>query len=399
MNPTSGFSSESSIKVTSSEVPSEPPSLVSLTSTIAPKTPLGSHNIGTDVDTKRRRRVYAFAGVVGVIYLLASQVTETSAAARSADEISKGKGPATATVTSVGAEQTTEMRRLLPAFSPTESETDPEQKPSRPWQLISGKHWQMVSGEGEIEPTDVTDQREGNRGSCKPGMVEVKGAMKTHPTQSIDALQLQTCTNWIQKEWPERCAEYDREKWLEIAATLPSKEEHFCMDRFEYPNQKGAYPYVMVSYFESRDMCKAQGKRLCTEEEWTFACEGEEARPYPTGYSRDKTQCVIDEKWSRPKEGSLLPRDTEHAKNEIDRVFHGAASGSARSCASAFGVYDMTGNVDEWTRSSVPGERPSILKGGYFGPVRTRCRPATRAHGEGHIYYQQGFRCCDDAAK
>jgi hypothetical protein len=52
--------------------------------------------------------------------------------------------------------------------------------------------------------------------------------------------------------------------------------------------------------------------------------------------------------------------------------------------------------VDEWTRTSREGERPSILKGGYWGPVRTRCRPSTRSHDENHIFYQQGFRCCAD---
>jgi formylglycine-generating enzyme len=243
----------------------------------------------------------------------------------------------------------------------------------------------------------VTDARENNRGTCKPGMIEVQGKMKTHPVHSIDALQLQACTNWISHEFPERCAAYDRDKWLAISKDFPTKDEHFCIDRFEYPNQKGAYPYVMVSYYESANACKAQGKRLCTEEEWTFACEGEEAQPYPTGYTRDSQQCVFDESWDHPKEGSLLPRESERAGTEIARVFHGSASGSARSCKSPFGVNDMTGNIDEWTRSSIPGERPSILKGGYFGPVRTRCRPATRAHGEGHVYYQQGFRCCSNS--
>jgi formylglycine-generating enzyme required for sulfatase activity len=57
----------------------------------------------------------------------------------------------------------------------------------------------------------------------------------------------------------------------------------------------------------------------------------------------------------------------------------------------------MTGNVDEWTRTSnALAERQSVMKGGYWGPVRTRCRPATRAHDELHTFYQQGFRCCAD---
>ena len=56
----------------------------------------------------------------------------------------------------------------------------------------------------------------------------------------------------------------------------------------------------------------------------------------------------------------------------------------------------MTGNVDEWTTSASATGRRSILKGGYWGPVRARCRPSTRSHGEQFRYYQMGFRCCAD---
>jgi sulfatase modifying factor 1 len=81
---------------------------------------------------------------------------------------------------------------------------------------------------------------------------------------------------------------------------------------------------------------------------------------------------------------------------EIDRLWQGAASGASPRCRSPFGVYDMTGNVDEWTESVQAASPRSILKGGYWGPVRTRCRPSTRRHGEDYACYQQGFRCCVD---
>jgi formylglycine-generating enzyme len=282
-----------------------------------------------------------------------------------------------------------------PGAQPANPETKPEAEANADaqskgeWTLVDRKHWQLKTSHGE--PTEVTDTREGNRGACPAGMVEVEGKMKQG---NIDALQLQTCTDWIRREFPERCGAYDKDKWLALSKALPTKPMHFCMDRYEFPNQKDENPMVMVTWFEAKDACKAAGKRLCTEDEWTFACEGEEAQPYPTGYNRDASACMIDEQWDVPKEGSLLPRASTHARDEIERLWHAAPSGSARSCKSPFGIYDMTGNIDEWTRSSIPGERPSILKGGYFGPVRTRCRPATRAHGEGHVYYQQGFRCC-----
>jgi formylglycine-generating enzyme required for sulfatase activity len=146
-------------------------------------------------------------------------------------------------------------------------------------------------------------------------------------------------------------------------------------------------------------MCKQQGKRLCNEDEWTFACEGEEAVPYPygDGYTRDPQKCITDQPWVAYNERAMVSRSGDAAAHEMDRLWRGKASGSQTECTSVFGVYDMTGNVDEWTHTARPGERPSILKGGYWGPVRTRCRPTTRSHDENHMFYQQGVRCCADA--
>jgi formylglycine-generating enzyme required for sulfatase activity len=153
----------------------------------------------------------------------------------------------------------------------------------------------------------------------------------------------------------------------------------------------------MVNWNDAGAVCARNRKRLCTEAEWTFACEGDEATPYPYGYQRDPDACVVDRPWRAFKADALFPTGTARARAELDRLWQGEASGARPRCRSPFGVYDMTGNVDEWTTSIVPGERPSILKGGYWGPVRTRCRPSTRAHGQDYLFYQQGFRCCGDA--
>ncbi len=269
-----------------------------------------------------------------------------------------------------------------------------------PFHLKLGRHWQIASTPSESQET--TDAAEGTRGKCGSGMVEVKGRMKQDPgsnhfsSNTVEEMQKTTCTKWLQREYPERCAEFDRGKWLDLSRELPTKEMSFCIDRFEYPNQKGVYPWIMVSWYEAEDLCAEEGKRLCSEEEWTFACEGEEATPYPYGYTRDASACVIDKTWRPYHEAAMRPRDGANAAAELDRLWQGVPSGSQARCRSPFGVYDLTGNVDEWTRSSREGERPSILKGGYWGPVRTRCRPATRSHDENHIFYQQGVRCCTD---
>lgn len=277
-----------------------------------------------------------------------------------------------------------------------------EQKPQNEWTLVDGRHFQIVS-EAVEQPT-VTDATEGTRGSCYSGMVEVAGQMKADPPRkvlydpaSVEEMQKRTCTKWIQREFPERCASFDRDAWLAMSRDMPTTPMRFCMDRFEYPNKKGQNPLIFVNYGEAENTCRAEGKRLCTEDEWTFACEGEEAMPYPYGYERSADACVIDSKWRAFNERALQSKLPGERILELDRLWQGTPSGSRPQCKSVFGVYDLTGNVDEWTSSTREGERPSILKGGYWGPVRTRCRPSTRAHDESHVFYQQGFRCCADA--
>src|SRR5262249_21707602 len=86
---------------------------------------------------------------------------------------------------------------------------------------------------------------------------------------------------------------------------------------------------------------------------------------------------------------------------EVGRLDKRLPSGELARCVSPFGVRDMTGNVDEWVlneRGKVD-DKPyrSTLKGGYWGPIRARCRPITSTHNEWFSFYQVGFRCCKDA--
>jgi hypothetical protein len=268
----------------------------------------------------------------------------------------------------------------------------------RPWTLQEGRHWQVTSS--TYEDASLTDAVEGTRGTCSPGMVEVRGRMRTDgPSGSIEAAQRSMCTSWISTEFPERCETFDEARWKEYVTDLPTVEMNFCIDRFEYPNTKGQYPWVFVSWTEAAEICEDAGKRLCSEAEWTFACEGEDAWPYPYGFERSAAACVIDHPWMDYDERKFAVRSSEDAVRELDRIWRGEASGSRPSCRSPFGVYDLTGNVDEWTYSTAAHGFRSVLKGGYWSEVRARCRPSTRAHAESFAFYQQGFRCCENAVR
>ena len=263
------------------------------------------------------------------------------------------------------------------------------------WRVDDGKYWHIEST--RVEDPATTDAVERTRGACPAGMVEVAGQMKVaRDDEDLDALQLTTCTERLDPAVPERCAAYDEDAWLELSKDLPTQPMRFCIDRFEYPNRKGDYPFVAVSGTEAAALCESRSERLCSEDEWTFACEGEQAWPYPYGFARDDTACVIDRPYRPVDERALGDRESAATLIELDRLWQGEWSGSRPRCRSPFGVYDLTGNVDEWARSVRPEGYPSILKGGYWGPVRTRCLASTRAHGEGYYDYQQGLRCCAD---
>ncbi|MBI4705370.1 MAG: SUMF1/EgtB/PvdO family nonheme iron enzyme [Deltaproteobacteria bacterium] len=172
----------------------------------------------------------------------------------------------------------------------------------------------------------------------------------------------------------------------------------FCIDRYEYPNIAGARPVVMVDYFQAERACRLEGKRLCEVEEWTFACEGREIWPYPYGLERDAAACNFDRGYRQPDLGAFAR--PHEVSIEVERLDQRVLSGAPARCTSPFGVHDMTGNVDEWahdprgSRHKPPYD--TALKGGYWGPIRARCRPQTGSHNGWFRFYQVGFRCCAD---
>jgi sulfatase modifying factor 1 len=217
---------------------------------------------------------------------------------------------------------------------------------------------------------------------CAPGTVEVEGDYCPNVEQK--------CLRWLDPETQMRCAEFAP------TATCVGKtiRKHFCIDQYEYPNRVGERPIIMKTWYEARDACQAQGKRLCGDSEWTLACEGQERLSYPYGYERNAEACNIDKPHPDVNEAAIANPKTRDA--EVTRLWQGEVSGARDACVSPFGVHDMTGNVDEWVVNEKGTPFKSGLKGGYWGPVRTRCRPMTTVHNEDFQFYQIGFRCCSE---
>lgn len=175
-------------------------------------------------------------------------------------------------------------------------------------------------------------------------------------------------------------------------------KKRFCVDRYEYPNKKGAHPPVMVSAYDAAGLCAEQGKRMCFESEWTAACEGPEHLPFPYGLERSKAHCNIDNPYIHPDIDKVHHSSDAVRGPELTRLDQSVPSGSMETCKSGFGVYDLTGNFDEWVMTDrVRGKGGwAALKGGAWGHVRNACRPVTTSHVPHWSYYFISFRCCKD---
>jgi serine/threonine protein kinase/formylglycine-generating enzyme required for sulfatase activity len=151
-----------------------------------------------------------------------------------------------------------------------------------------------------------------------------------------------------------------------------------------YPFGEAQLPVANVTWFDARDFCQFVNKRLPTEEEWEFAARGRENRRYPYG-----------NEWK--------PRYSNARETGLEKP---QAVGSYPDGVSPFGVYDMAGNVAEWTASDYKpypnskardDEGNKVIRGGGY-KVWAREQTATE-----RFFYRPtasfdfiGFRCAKD---
>ena len=150
------------------------------------------------------------------------------------------------------------------------------------------------------------------------------------------------------------------------------KAANICMDIYEYPNASGEAPLGGVNWKEAEELCRKNDKRLPSLKEWESACGGQEGRLYPYGNEYKAGTCQVD----------LKPNDKP------------APSRSKRKCRSPEGIYDLSGNVWEWTSSPGFAHGTYYVKGGSWSsfPSVATCnlKAWEKPDGGGADY---GFRC------
>ncbi|MFT3693748.1 MAG: SUMF1/EgtB/PvdO family nonheme iron enzyme [Kofleriaceae bacterium] len=190
----------------------------------------------------------------------------------------------------------------------------------------------------------------------------------------------------------------------------------FCIDRYEASiegqspfrpptmpighavSKSGAVPQGNISQVEATSACAAAGKRLCTDTEWLRACRGPANNTYPYGSTREPGVCN-DARAVHPAV-ELYGTTDAWIYSHLDSPCLGqeanglAPSGAHTGCVTAEGIYDMMGNIHEWT-----SDPAGTFRGGYYVDTVLNgngCLYVTTAHDINYSDYSTGFRCCAD---
>lgn len=127
-----------------------------------------------------------------------------------------------------------------------------------------------------------------------------------------------------------------------VGLALPSTGQAYEIDAYEYPNAKDERPQS-ASFFQAARLCAAQGKRLCSPSEWRAACQ---AGPSPDFSSTDDG-AAYDGLSHFGVRFCNMP-GSAFSQLSSDPAAQLAPSGSFPNCSGAPGVFDLTGNIDEW---------------------------------------------------
>ena len=157
------------------------------------------------------------------------------------------------------------------------------------------------------------------------------------------------------------------------AYPVPVSGKTVCVDAYEYPNQPEAVVKDMVSHDEAVKLCEQAGKRLCRFDEWSIACKGKDGFRYSYGSSYKPFKCNTNTKSAR-------------------------RAGRKEECRSWYGMYDMNGNLWEWTDTPAK-EMPNrylVAGGAWDTQNESKCTDTKYSFYPQNQYNFVGFRCCAD---
>ncbi len=151
------------------------------------------------------------------------------------------------------------------------------------------------------------------------------------------------------------------------------------------------HPMTMVSWFGAKGYCDFYGWRLPTEKEWEKAARGVDDRPFPWGDEIVRENANFYSSRDPFEEMSSFGSRTTPVGFYNGKTYAGYATIDSPS---PYGLYDMAGNVWQWTGDNYELQHYRYMRGGSKDTYAYNLRVWMR-NSATPVYYSPGtgFRC------